>query len=126
MEEWKQRLKAAREKKELKKNAFAKLVEVSNPTVTDWEKSVESGGINEISAAKLMKVCEVLGITPDWLYYGKGQAAPDAKPALVAKSAEEARLLTAFRLADDRGRDQLNSAVDALLNRLEQARRHKA
>lgn len=44
---------------------------------------------------------------------------------MMVEDAEEMRLLTAFRLADDRVRDQLNSAVDAVLIKLEQARRYK-
>lgn len=70
MEEWKQRLKAAREQAGLNKSSFAKLVDVSNPTVTDWEKSVDNGGIREISGVRLSKVCQVLGIDPEWLLHG--------------------------------------------------------
>jgi transcriptional regulator with XRE-family HTH domain len=71
MEEWKQRLKSSRVAKNLNKTAFAKLAGVSNPTVTDWEKSVGDGGIGEITGPNLMKVCEVLGVDPDWLLTGK-------------------------------------------------------
>lgn len=70
MEEWKYRLRNSREAKGLSKTAFAKAVGVSNPTVTDWEKSVESGGIREISGVKLMKVAQVLEVDPDWLLHG--------------------------------------------------------
>jgi phage repressor protein C with HTH and peptisase S24 domain len=71
MEEWKQRLRSAREAKGLSKTAFAKAVGVSNPTATDWEKSTEDGGIKEISGPKLTKVSEVLGVDPHWLIDGR-------------------------------------------------------
>lgn len=74
MEEWKRRLKETREAKGFNKTAFAKLVEVSNPTVTDWEKSVDTGGIKEITGPKLTRVCEILGVSPSWLLYGREAA----------------------------------------------------
>ena len=70
MEEWKQRLRQAREAKGLNKTEFAKAVGVSNPTVTDWEKSVADGGIKEISGVKLTKAADVLGVSPSWLLQG--------------------------------------------------------
>jgi transcriptional regulator with XRE-family HTH domain len=71
MEEWKQRLRVAREEKGMSKTAFAAAVGVSNATATDWEKSVDSGGIKEISGPKLTRASEVLGIDPHWLLHGK-------------------------------------------------------
>lgn len=131
MEQWKQRLKVAREAKGYKKTAFARLVGVSHPTVSDWEKSVEMGGIKEITGIKLMKVCEVLGITADYLYYGKERAAQAEDPGLPAslrltiETAEELRVLTAYRIADKLGRIAIDSATDAVLARMQGAARHK-
>jgi phage repressor protein C with HTH and peptisase S24 domain len=79
MEQWKKRLKHARELRGFSKTAFAKAVPVSNATVTDWEKPTSDGGIGEISGPKLMRVCSVLGITPEWLLHGKGSG-PDLEP----------------------------------------------
>lgn len=78
MEQWKLRLKAAREAKGLNKTEFAKAVRASNATVTDWEKSVADGGIQVISGVRLTKVCEVLAVDAAWLLHGKG-----AGPAAV-------------------------------------------
>lgn len=75
MEEWKLRLSQAREAKGLNKTAFAKAVGVSNPTVTDWEKAVEDGGIKEIAGPRLTKICEVLEIEPRWLLHGENETA---------------------------------------------------
>lgn len=81
MEEWKLRLKQAREAKGLSKSDFAKAVRISAPTATDWEKSVADGGIKEISGVRLAKACEVLGVDSAWLLHGKGDTpAPAASP----------------------------------------------
>ena len=71
MEEWKKRLKLAREAAGLNKTQFANLVGVSNPTVTDWEKSVNDGGIKEIAGVRLAKICAVLTIDLNWLLHGR-------------------------------------------------------
>lgn len=142
MEEWKLRLKQAREAKKLNKTAFAKAVGVSNPTVTDWEKSVADGGIKEITGIKLMKVCLVLDISVHWLYYGRedqskmpGQAPTyesrsgpavatddDQKPSggladalkLTCETAPEMRLLSVYRLTNDDGRAAIDSIVEQI------------
>lgn len=72
MEEWKQRLKRAREARGFSKTAFARAIPVSNPTVTDWEKASADGGIGEISGPKLLRVCAVLRVTPNWILHGIG------------------------------------------------------
>lgn len=60
---WHKRLTQAREAKNIKKSAFAKLVGVSAPTVTDWE----NGDTKMIEGSNLIKVCQVLDISPAWL-----------------------------------------------------------
>lgn len=75
MEDWKQRLRTARENKGLSKTAFATAVGISNATATDWEKSIDAGGIKEISGPKLTKASEVLGVDPRWLLHGKMEVA---------------------------------------------------
>lgn len=80
MEEWKLRLRQAREAKGLSKSDFAKAVKISPPTATDWEKSSADGGIKEISGVRLAKACEVLGVDSAWLLHGKG-AGPAAAPS---------------------------------------------
>lgn len=129
MEQWKQRLKLAREAKGLNKTEFRKLVGVSSPTVTDWEKSVEDGGIKEITGPKLMKVCSVLGITAEYLYSGKD--APPVAPQLpdslrlTIETAEELRVLTAYRIADKLGRKAFESTTNSVLERMQEGARNK-
>lgn len=69
---WHKRLTQAREAKNIKKSAFAKMVGVSPPTVTDWE----NGDTKMIEGANLVKVCSVLGIAPSWLIHGQSADAP--------------------------------------------------
>jgi transcriptional regulator with XRE-family HTH domain len=80
---WKIRLKKARENKGLNKTQFARAMEVSNPTVTDWES--ENDGIENISGENLMKICRILEIDADWLLYGTEKPSPPAL-YLVKKS----------------------------------------
>lgn len=63
---WNQRLTQAREAKGIKKSAFAKLVGVSAPAVTDWE----NGTTKMIEGANLVKVCAALEVSPEWLLHG--------------------------------------------------------
>lgn len=69
MDTWHKRLTYAREKRGIKKSAFAKLVGVSAPTVTDWE----SGDIKMLDGVKLVSVCKVLDIQAKWLLDNIGE-----------------------------------------------------
>lgn len=71
MEDWKKRLKLAREAKGYSKTFVARALEVSNPTITDWEKSSDTGGIKEITGPNLVKLCALLGVSESWLLHGK-------------------------------------------------------
>lgn len=63
---WFERLRQAREAKEFKKAHFAKAIGVQPPTITEWER----GDTVTPSAANVMKICQVLNITPEWLMQG--------------------------------------------------------
>jgi transcriptional regulator with XRE-family HTH domain len=52
----------------MSKAEFARQCGVSPPTVSDWE----SGGIKNLEAPNLLKICEVLRVDPWWLVLGKG------------------------------------------------------
>jgi transcriptional regulator with XRE-family HTH domain len=147
MNNWKSRLRQAREAKGLNKTEFARLVKVSNPTVTDWEKSVADGGIKEIAGVNLTKICVALGVSPHWLMHGKEAEyvseppgplpyAPQKEPAprvaaaeqdgrladslkLKCESAAELRLLTVYRLASEDGRAAIDSVVEQIRRRLD-------
>lgn len=118
MDDWKLRLRRAREAKQLKKTTFAKLVGVSNATATDWEKLVEDGGIHEISAIRLSQVCKVLNVSPDWLLHGT-EPTPSKSAQLSDKlSQDEAELLLVYRLAADPDKAFLLGAANAIKHRM--------
>lgn len=77
---WHKRLTQAREAEGLKKSAFAKLIGVSAPTVTDWE----NGDTKMIEGANLIKVCNLLKVTPDWLLHGTTERSHDNSKLLTA------------------------------------------
>ena len=111
---WHKRLAQAREAKEINKSAFAKLVNVSAPTVTDWE----SGKIKMIDGVNLLKVCDVLGISPKWLMHGKPDTnATDVAPVMNLEHqfeppqalmqwiyGEEGEILSCYRATDKEGK----------------------
>ena len=134
MEEWKQRLRAAREEKGMSKTAFAAAVGISNATATDWEKSVDSGGIKEISGPKLTRASEVLGIDPHWLLHGKPGTTPrqlstaegdvTSEGARIAAEAAEEMLKTisdmveTYRLAGPADRERIDLVFREIRDRL--------
>lgn len=63
---WYERLSQARQAKGFKKAHFAKAIGVQPPTITEWER----GDTVAPSAANVMKICQVLNITPEWLMSG--------------------------------------------------------
>lgn len=115
---WHKRLTTAREAKGIRKSAFAKMVGVSPPTVTDWE----NGDTKMIEGANLVKVCDILEITPEKLIYGRG---PDAEknstpPAPVVAALKDIRpkrmqwtsdaedaVLSDYRTTDEAGRAKI-------------------
>lgn len=131
MEEWKLRLKQARESCGLNKTEFARLVKVSNATVTDWEKSAADGGIKEIAGPNLTKIARALDIDPHWLIDG-GNREPEPVPSrphvespladsfrLEIETAAELRLLSVYRLANSDGRAAIDAVVEQIRRRLD-------
>ena len=68
MNTWHGRLKFARENAGIRPTDLAKEVGVSNATISDWE----SGEIKKLEGENLLKVCDVLNISPNWLIFEKG------------------------------------------------------
>lgn len=67
MPTWNDRIREKRQAAGLLKGEFARQVRVSAPTVTDWE----SGEIRRIDGENLVRVCDVLGVSPKWLLTGR-------------------------------------------------------
>lgn len=73
---WFERLRQAREAKGYKKSHFAKAIGVQPPTITEWER----GDTVAPSASNVMKICQVLNITTEWLMQGPAANGPDGIP----------------------------------------------
>lgn len=96
---WNQRLTMARNNLGITKSAFSRLVGVSTATTADWE----SETIKMIDGRNLVKVAEVLKITPEWLMTGRG-GGQDAR-------AVEMEFSWVYRHATDKGREFLQVAI---------------
>ncbi|UGQ45094.1 XRE family transcriptional regulator [Massilia endophytica] len=83
--DWHRRLTQAREAMGLRKSAFAKLIGVSPPTVTDWE----NGETKMIEGANLVRVCSALNITPEWLLHGSNSTTTMLPGARFVNVAED-------------------------------------
>lgn len=70
--DWGKRITEARQLRGMKQRELAKLCEVSEPTVSGWEK----GGIRTLEAGNLIKICNALNVDPFWVILGphKGEA----------------------------------------------------
>lgn len=79
--------------------------------MTEWE----NGEIKKIDGENLLKVCDVLDITPYWLLCGGELPAPERpapkieaieveQPTYAWISKDEAALITLYRTTDDRSR----------------------
>ena len=62
------RIKEARERKSISKAELARRVQVSRASVSMWEDG------KNISLANIIKIAQVLGVAPEWLQYGVGEA----------------------------------------------------
>lgn len=121
-EEWKKRLTLVRTAKFPKKVDFARAVNVSTATTTDWEKTIADGGIKELSGLNLVKICNVLGITPNWLLHGTIPEIPEDQPfselaGVQWVSDDEAELLKLYRSADFEGRRLLRVMANNVTKR---------
>ena len=70
MKNWNHRITEARTARGMSKAELARECHVSSPTVTEWE----SGGIKNLDAANMLRICDVLRIDPWWLVLGKDKS----------------------------------------------------
>ena len=109
---WNERIATARKAKGLSKSEFSRLVKVSPATVSDWE----SGVIKAIKGENLVNVCRALGITEAYLISGVEEPSDEPNEArslgLEAETAAELRLLSVYRLANQRERAAIDGVVE--------------
>ncbi len=106
METWHSRLKFAREKAGLQQNEAAAKVGVKPASFSDWE----SGETKNIEGANLLKVCDLLNISPKWLLFGEGKMESEA---YVADKKAKAVLLAMQQMPEYK-KDMLVAASNTL------------
>lgn len=113
---WHTRLTQARKNKHLGKSELSRLLGVSPSSITMWE----NGQISMIEGEKLMRVCEALSITPEWLLNDEPyqvQAVtlpPSPSPRSQWLFDDEANLLSLYRAMDEANRGILMHIALAL------------
>ena len=82
---WYERLTQDREARGIKKSHFAKAIDVKPSTITEWER----GDTVAPSAANVMKICQELNVTPEWLMHGDQGVTAEGIPAKTYFGANE-------------------------------------
>lgn len=107
--------KAMREAGFESQSALARASGVPQPTINRILKGSSKGP----EAATVRKLAQTLNVPFDWLNEGSGdkvrqpRAASDDPLELTYTSARERRLLTNFRLSDERGQEEIEQAAEA-------------
>lgn len=95
-----ERIRKARDAKGLKQSELAEMIEVKSAgVISNWEKD-----INKPDADKIIKLCEVLGISASYLldYYGNS----------ISVSIEEQEHIKKYRTLDPYGKKAVTSVLD--------------
>lgn len=103
MKKWYERLTIAREAQGLKKSHLAKMIGVQPPIMTEWE----AGLVESPTAANIMKICEALSITPEWLMNGNDSPIPS-----FSQKAEIKRATSILESLDDAALKQVLAIID--------------
>ncbi|MBQ5333359.1 MAG: helix-turn-helix transcriptional regulator [Oscillospiraceae bacterium] len=109
-----ERIRKARDSKGLKQSELAELIEVKSAgVISNWEKD-----INKPDADKIIKLCEVLGISASYLldYYGNS----------ISVSIEEQEHIKKYRSLDPYGQKAVTSVLDIEFERCLEARQDES
>lgn len=111
---WNERLSAARKAKQISKSELSRQVGVSPAAVTMWE----NGTTSALQGENLMRLCQVLGISERYLMQGEEPEPEETSEArslgLQAETAAELRLLSVYRLANQRERAEIDGVVESM------------
>jgi transcriptional regulator with XRE-family HTH domain len=124
---WNERLSAARKVKGMSKSELSRQVGVSPAAVTMWE----NGTTSALAGENLMRLCQVLGVSERYLMSGE-EPEPDEDDynearslGLQAETAAELRLLSIYRLANQRERAEIDGVVEDMRQLIETRSRGK-
>lgn len=124
LETFAQRLKWAREQKQLSQDELGKLVGVSQSAIGNFESGSRKTSRN------LLGLAQALDVAPLWLESGRGDVRPTAPSRRAPMSlidaakvkidtAEELQLLQVYRLADERERRAIDALVSEIRDRID-------
>jgi transcriptional regulator with XRE-family HTH domain len=120
---WNERLSITRKAKGMTKSELSRRMGVSPAAVTMWE----NGTTSALSGANLMRLCEVLGVSERYLMSGDEPTPDEPNEAqsfgLEAETAAELRLLSIYRLANQRERAAIDGVVEDMRALIEERTR---
>lgn len=97
------------EQKGITQKDFAMQTGISQSTISDWKRKKTNP-----SADKILKICEVLQVTPYELLSERDEAIVNGMDHLVALNDEEAIVLEGFRNLDVRKKERFLGYLSAL------------
>lgn len=99
------------DKKNMTQKEFSERTGISQSTISDWKRKKTNP-----SAEKILKICEVLGVTPYELL-SEGEVDENGKlNSLIALNKDEEILLESFRNLENRQKERLMGYLAALEN----------
>jgi transcriptional regulator with XRE-family HTH domain len=120
-----ERIRTAMDESGVTQAELARACGVKPPSVHGWL----SGKSKYLRGENLLQAAQVLGVNEDWLANGRGEMKRGARNqgvptsnwskmlTPVAETAQEQRLLVAYRLSDTDGKAALDAMVERLMQR---------
>lgn len=93
---------------------FSEMTGISQSTISEW-KSKRTNPTSE----KIMSICQVLGVTPEWLLSGTdavGERSKELSWYVVGRDSELGGIITSYQGLNEKQRDRLLGYLDALKN----------
>ena len=91
---------------------FSEETGISQSTISEWK----SKGTNPTSE-KIMIICKVLNVTPEWLLSGVGNTGTRGNELpwyVIGKDSEIGELITEYHSMDEKQRDRLKGYIEAM------------
>ena len=92
---------------------FSERTGIAQSTVSDWRKKRTNP-----TTEKIMVICKVLGVTPEWLLSGTevhGERGNPQKWYVIDARTDSGRLITAYNSMDKSGQARLLGYAEALM-----------